>query len=173
LEVKKILEAEKIKEKPFDPIEGFSKESRLEKLGMARKEIVKNLDNGFSQRDENKINLLLDLIDDEMAEEYNKGMKKTREVVLSRWNGNSFNKRRSEIEVLASMLEVARGGVNKTKILYKANLSYSQLVNYLRFLMEKGLMDVVELKKGRNRYTTTTKGFLFLTAWQKTMPFLE
>lgn len=163
----------KIKEKLFDPTEALSKESYLERLGMVRKEIVKNLDHGFSPRDESKINLLLDLIDDEMAEEYDKGMKRTREVVLSRWNGNSFNQRRSEIEVLASMLDVARGGVNKTKILYKANLSYSQLVNYLRFLMEKGLMDVVELKRGRDTYTTTAKGFLFLTAWQKTMPFLE
>ena len=167
------MEVEKIKEKSFDSIEAFSKESYFERLEMVRKEVVKNIDHGFSPRDESKINLLLDLIDDEMAEEYDKGMKRTREVVLSRWNGNSFNQRRSEIEVLASMLEVARRGVNKTKILYKANLSYTQLVNYLRFLMEKGLMDVVELKGGRNTYTTTVKGLLFLTAWKKTMPFLE
>ncbi len=157
-----------------------------ERLEEVRKELVKNLDDGFSPRDKSKMNLLLELIDDEMVEEYNKGMvrarkvtlsrrdanHRTKDVTLSRRDGNSFNQRRSEIEVLASMLLVACKGVNKTKILYRANLSYSQLKNYLHFLMEKGLIEVNSMGM-RNTYTTTAKGLSFLTAWKKTFPFLE
>jgi predicted transcriptional regulator len=159
----------------FDPLglPGASSEGgQLKRLERIRREIKENLDNGLSPKDLGKINLLLDLIDDELVEEYNKGYGRARRVVLNRWGGNSFNHRRSEIEVLASILEVARKGVSKTKILYKANLSYTQLNNYLQFLTKKGLMEVGGRGSG-NTYNTTVKGLLFLTAWRKTILFLQ
>jgi predicted transcriptional regulator len=165
-------EVTKIGEKSFDSIGAFPKGGQLERLERLREEITGNLDDISSPRDKGKIDLILNLIDDDMLEEYNRDVRRARKVVLSRWNGNGFNKRRSEVEVLASILEVASRGVNKTKILYKANLSYSQLVNYLRFLTEKGLMEV-KSKGAKNTYTTTVTGLLFLTAWKKTIFFLE
>jgi predicted transcriptional regulator len=148
-----------------------AKLEQLERLQRVRKEIKENLDNGFSPKDLGKINLLLDLIDDELVEEYNKGYGRVREVVLPRLE-NSFNRRRSEIEVLASILEVAQKGGNKTKILHKSNLSYTQLKKYLQFMVEKGLMEVGERGRG-NIYTTTVKGLLFLTAWKRMITLLE
>ncbi|MEE9564437.1 MAG: winged helix-turn-helix domain-containing protein, partial [Candidatus Hydrothermarchaeaceae archaeon] len=63
---------------------------------------------------------------------------------------------------------IARQGVNKTNILYRANLSYTQLKNYVAFLLEKGLLEHIG-----NKYSTTNKGRLFLITWQNTLVLLE
>ena len=48
-------------------------------------------------------------------------------------------KRRDHLDIIAEMLEVARDGALKTKIMYEANLSFAQLNEYLSFLLEIGL----------------------------------
>jgi predicted transcriptional regulator len=56
--------------------------------------------------------------------------------------------------------EVANGGrANKTKIMYKAFLSFEQLKEYLIVLQEKGL---IEYEEGQKTYKTTTKGMRLL-----------
>lgn len=58
------------------------------------------------------------------------------------------------------ILEVTNaGGATKTKIMYKAFLSYSQLKEYLAMLMENSLL---EFEEGRQFYRTTEKGIRFL-----------
>ena len=57
------------------------------------------------------------------------------------------------------MLDSARGGASKTKIMYKAYLSYSQLVEYLTFLQKNKLITLVE---GTDLYRPTEKGLVFL-----------
>ncbi len=64
-------------------------------------------------------------------------------------------KYRSRTEIIAMILEIASQGVTKTKIMYKAYLSYSQLNQYMSFLIENKL---IECKPGTELYTLTEKG---------------
>jgi predicted transcriptional regulator len=64
--------------------------------------------------------------------------------------------RRSNIEVIADMLRLGEAG--KTEIMYSANMSYFQLQKYLAFLMQRGLIDKVELGNPSITYRVTRKG---------------
>lgn len=68
-------------------------------------------------------------------------------------------KYRSRTEITNMMLDSARGGASKTKIMYKAYLSYSQLVEYLAYLQKNKLITLVE---GTDLYRPTEKGLVFL-----------
>ena len=68
-------------------------------------------------------------------------------------------KNRGRTEMLAAMLEVAKGKVTKTKIMYTAFLSYSQLNEYLSILIENNLLEYLY---GTNKFKTTDKGLFFL-----------
>jgi predicted transcriptional regulator len=72
---------------------------------------------------------------------------------------NIVMKYRSRTEIVAMILEAANGGATKTKIMYKAFLSYAQLREYLSVLIENNLLDYVE---GPQIYKTTEKGLVFL-----------
>ncbi|MDN5846887.1 MAG: winged helix-turn-helix domain-containing protein [Candidatus Nitrosocosmicus sp.] len=68
-------------------------------------------------------------------------------------------KYRSRTEIVAMILDAANGGATKTKIMYKAFLSYAQLREYLSVLIENNLIEYVE---GSQTYKTTEKGLNFL-----------
>ena len=57
------------------------------------------------------------------------------------------------------MIESARSGATKTKIMYKAYLSYSQVVGYLEYLQQN---DLLTYEEGTHLYRPTEKGFKFL-----------
>ncbi|MGC2426831.1 MAG: winged helix-turn-helix domain-containing protein [Nitrososphaeraceae archaeon] len=75
-------------------------------------------------------------------------------------------KYRSRSEIIAVILETVNdsGGVNKTRIMYKAILSYTQLREYLSFIIENGLMEYLE---GEHTYRITEKGIHFLQIYNK------
>lgn len=73
-------------------------------------------------------------------------------------------KYRSRTDITSQILETANGGTTKTKIMYKAYLSYAQLKEYLAMLTENGLIEYVE---GERQYRTTDKGIKFLRAYQQ------
>ena len=73
-------------------------------------------------------------------------------------------KYRSRTDITAQILEAANGGVTKTKILYKAFLSYAQLKEYLTVLIENGLLEYIE---GEQIYRTTEKGNRFLKIYNQ------
>ncbi|MGC2439972.1 MAG: winged helix-turn-helix domain-containing protein, partial [Nitrososphaeraceae archaeon] len=50
-------------------------------------------------------------------------------------------KYRSRTEIVAMILEAANGGATKTRIMYKAFLSYAQLREYLSVLIENNLLE--------------------------------
>ena len=60
---------------------------------------------------------------------------------------------------MAQILDVANRGVSKTRIMYRAYLSYYQLNEYLSFLVSNGLL---EFERTTISYKTTEKGFKFL-----------
>jgi predicted transcriptional regulator len=68
-------------------------------------------------------------------------------------------KYRSRTEITSQILEVAIMGVTKTKIMYKAFLSYAQLKEYLDVLLTNGLLDY---DKKDEIFKTTEKGLRFL-----------
>jgi predicted transcriptional regulator len=68
-------------------------------------------------------------------------------------------KYRSRTEIASQMLEAANGGSTKTKIMYKAFLSYAQLKEYITVLTENGLL---EYHAADQQFKTTSKGHRFL-----------
>jgi predicted transcriptional regulator len=68
-------------------------------------------------------------------------------------------KYRSRTEIVSMILEAANGSATKTRIMYKAFLSYAQLKEYLTVLIENNLLEYLE---GAQTYKTTEKGFNFL-----------
>ena len=66
---------------------------------------------------------------------------------------------RSRTEIVSNILEAANGGVTKTKIMYKAYLSYNQLREYLSILIENNLIEYLD---GDNKFKTTEKGLNLL-----------
>jgi len=68
-------------------------------------------------------------------------------------------KYRSRTEIVSMILEAANGSATKTRIMYKAFLSYAQLKEYLSVLIENNLLEYLE---GSQTYKTTEKGFNLL-----------
>jgi predicted transcriptional regulator len=74
-------------------------------------------------------------------------------------------KYRSRTEIVGLILEAANGGgATKTKIMYKAFLSFAQLREYLTTLQDNGL---VEYEGGMQTYRTTEKGMRLLDIYEK------
>ena len=71
-------------------------------------------------------------------------------------------KRRSEIEIIGEILQLSKDGAKKTEILYKSNMSFVQLQNYLSFLIDKNIIkeNIVKSNNGKSGkfYITTEKG---------------
>ena len=66
---------------------------------------------------------------------------------------------RSRTEIVGNILDAANGGATKTKIMYKAYLSYNQLKEYLTILIENNLIEYID---GTQTFKTTEKGLNFL-----------
>ena len=58
---------------------------------------------------------------------------------------------------MAEIMEIAKGSQLKTRIMYRANLSFTQVKEYLSFLSERGFLRVNEID-GQKFYETTVKG---------------
>ena len=73
-----------------------------------------------------------------------------------------FSKRRSEIEIIGDILDLSKNGAKKTEILYQGNMNFSQLQNYLDFLIEKNFVEegtiVNENGTSSKIYVITEKG---------------
>jgi predicted transcriptional regulator len=75
------------------------------------------------------------------------------------------NRYRNRIEIICQILEVANGGVTKKiEIMYKANLSYAQLKEYVMVLTES---DLLRYDLETQIFMTTEKGLRFLDAYNQ------
>ena len=81
-------------------------------------------------------------------------------------------KRRDRLYIIAEILEIAKDGTLKTQIMYKANLSFSQLNEYLNFLVG---LNLLECKKtgGKMVYKTTEKGMKYLDNYKEILQLLK
>ena len=68
-------------------------------------------------------------------------------------------KYRGRTEIVSNILDAANGRATKTKIMYKAFLSYGQLKEYLSVLIENNLIEYLD---GNRTFKTTEKGLNYL-----------
>lgn len=70
-------------------------------------------------------------------------------------------RKRSDIDIMASILSEACRGSRKTRIMYRCNLSHRQLEVYLKLLLGMGF-----LVSRSDLFETTAKGRKFLDAYR-------
>jgi predicted transcriptional regulator len=68
-----------------------------------------------------------------------------------------MNERRNNLDIMAEILEVARCGAKKTWIVYKANLNFRIVKDYLDDLIESGFLET-----DGTLYHTTEAGLQWL-----------
>jgi predicted transcriptional regulator len=75
-------------------------------------------------------------------------------------------KNRSRPDIMAIILEAANGGITKTRLLTKANLTSGQLKQYMSILVEKNLViELADEDKRHMAYRTTEKGMKYLAIY--------
>jgi predicted transcriptional regulator len=70
--------------------------------------------------------------------------------------------RRNDLDICAEILQIAKDGAKKTRIVYSANLNFKIVEKYLRRLIENGLLDMMD----ERRFITTRKGAQFLKQYR-------
>jgi len=77
-------------------------------------------------------------------------------------------RKRSDIDIMASILDEARKGAKKTHIMYRCNLSHRQLQIYLKLLsgMEFLASHSEKASSELDLFKTTAKGLKFLDAYR-------
>ncbi|MCZ7372508.1 MAG: hypothetical protein O8C60_02435 [Candidatus Methanoperedens sp.] len=65
--------------------------------------------------------------------------------------------RRSRIDIIIDVLEVAKIGINKTGVVYKTNINFKLADKYLDLLQKQGFVENIV-----DKYITTNKGKIFL-----------
>ncbi|MFQ6087234.1 MAG: winged helix-turn-helix domain-containing protein [Candidatus Bathyarchaeia archaeon] len=81
-------------------------------------------------------------------------------------------KRRDRLFIMAEILNVATEGVLKTQIMYRANLSFAQLNEYLSLLLKLNLLKVVKTPE-KTIYKTTDKGLRYLQSYREIRELLK
>lgn len=71
------------------------------------------------------------------------------------------SKRRDKLVIMTEIIEIANKGSSKTHIMFKANLSFSQLSEYIGFLLNYNLLSKVE-DTGKTVYKSTERGLDFM-----------
>ncbi len=85
---------------------------------------------------------------------------------MNPWGSNPTSKRRDKLYIVAEILEIAKGGTLKTQVMYRANLSFTQLNDYLEFMLKIGLLEKVEVNT-KDVYKATEKGLDFLQRYHE------
>ena len=75
-------------------------------------------------------------------------------------------KRRDKMDIISEILQIAQKEVLKTRIMYRANLSFAQLNGYLSSMITSGLLAKV-IKKNGFGYLSTQKGHIFLRKFRE------
>ncbi len=73
-----------------------------------------------------------------------------------------IKRRRSDIDIIAEMLNAGEKGAGKTEIMNSVNLSYSQIQKYLHYLISEGFIDTSNLPNPKVCYRVTEKGQVLL-----------
>jgi predicted transcriptional regulator len=79
--------------------------------------------------------------------------------------------RRGRIEIMMDILDEASGGVNKTGIVYGANLNFNMAKRYLPLLMKRGLIVRFNGETG-DMYEITKRGREILKNYKEIKKFV-
>lgn len=91
---------------------------------------------------------------------------------MNPWGSNPTSKRRDKLYIIAEILEIAKGGTLKTQVMYRANLSFTQLNDYLGFMLKIALLDKDAISN-REVYRATAKGIDFLERYHEITELLK
>ena len=80
---------------------------------------------------------------------------------MNSWITDTTPKRRDKLSIITEILEIAKDGTLKTQIMYKANLSFVQLTEYLDYMLKTNLLNKLDINK-KDVYVTTEKGADFI-----------
>jgi len=86
-----------------------------------------------------------------------------------------MNKKRNKLQIVYDILRVIRertGRIKPTHILYKSNLSYQMMEEYLNELIEKGFIIEVKNKESKS-YAITEKGLNYLNKYSVINEFVS
>jgi len=72
--------------------------------------------------------------------------------------------KRNGLEIMAEILNFCEKPQNKTKVMYKTNLSWRMLQKYISQLQSLGLLEV---HHSLTKYATTQKGLKFVEKWKE------
>lgn len=72
---------------------------------------------------------------------------------------------RDRLRIMAEIMEVAIEGCLKTHIMYRANLSFHQLNDFVSLLLDLKMLESVKIK-GKTTYKTTAKGLTYLESYR-------
>ena len=81
-------------------------------------------------------------------------------------------KRRDRLVIMTEILNIAKNGSSKTHIMYKANLSFTQLNEYLTVMSRTSLLEKAAFD-GREVYRPTKKGLEFMQMQQAIISLLN
>ena len=82
------------------------------------------------------------------------------------------SKRRDRLYIMAEILEIAKNRALKTQIMYKSRLSFTQINDYLRFMLKINLLKKVK-QDDKNIYRATKKGLDFLQRYHELAKLLR
>jgi predicted transcriptional regulator len=91
---------------------------------------------------------------------------------MNSWLIDTSSKRRDKLYIIAEIMEIAKEGTLKTQIMYKANLSFAQLNEYVKLLIKINLLRK-EVNSGKDVYNSTEKGLDFLQRHREIMDLLS
>lgn len=78
---------------------------------------------------------------------------------------------RDKLFIIAEILEIAKDGALKTQIMYRANLSFSDVNAYLGFMLEINFLK--KIRKNAKVYKSTEKGIVFLNHYRQIQELLR
>lgn len=85
---------------------------------------------------------------------------------------DGMHKRRDHLFIMAEILEVAIDGALKTQVMYRANLSFAQLNEYLKLMLDIKLLESVKNSQ-KTFYKTTAKGVRYLQSYREIRDLLK
>jgi predicted transcriptional regulator len=73
---------------------------------------------------------------------------------------------RNRMEIVANLLQIAKSGALKTHLMYRANLSYLMVTEYLQYLTRSQLIEETVDEEGVTKvYRTSPKGLKYLQVY--------
>lgn len=87
-------------------------------------------------------------------------------------NLENGQRRRDRLHIIAQILEISKSGCLKTQIMYRANLSFAQLNEYLSFLTKVNLL-TPKTEDNKTLYVTSSKGNQYLEKYEDIANLLE